>query len=481
MFQDKFLNVITSLKSRNLSEIKRAIDIFLEDSRSKSFDSSLCKKDIEEIEKNFYRALSNFLELGQFEKFKQLIDYSDRLNIFIDAKKIPKRFEIISNLHLNGLRTGQIGKVFEIIRFCQEYNLFDKDLSKEELDVLESIKKDKLLLANLSDLFGEVSNSLIFYVSKAMPRDLYRFFKNYFRLSNFYDQNLNDRGFYDLNLILRYLDKYSIYGLLIENLGTVQRFITNFEKYYFNILNKEKENDANKDSILIEFYFKNKLHLVAPENIIKNKKNILSKDKYIFHSLSMVALRGLGPQGMGFTYSTPKGELIEICSDIKENEAIIVKYKQFLKRQFLAKLESEMSNLLVNAEVIKKIIKFLSDALKYEKIVNYYKKNAIIQQIKNFFNEDKEFQNKHEIKIQNLIDIISESITLILRDIKLEDQFKTRMDLIAKDKLKSEEIAKLTSLKGKSHYDVLRERLFFQYVIKWFHEIYIDEALKSRK
>ena len=466
MFQDKFLNVIESLKSKHLFDIKRAIDNFLEDSRSKSFDLSFYEKDKEELEKYFYGALSKFLESAQFENFKQLIDYSDKLNIFIDVKKIPKRFEIISNLHSNGIRTGQIGKIFEIIRFYNDYGLFDKDFSKEELEVVENTKKDKLLLANLSDLFGNVSNSLIFYISKAMPRDLYNFFENYFKLSTSYSQNLNVRSFYDLNLILGYLDRYSIYGLLVENLGPVQRFIKNFETHYYNPIIEEKVNDSSKNSKLVEFYFKNKMHLVAPENIMKNKKKILAKENYIFHSLSMVTLRGLGPQGMGFTYSTPKGELIEICSDIKENEAIIVKYKQFLKRQFLDKLESEMSNLLVNGEVIEKIIKYLSDTLKYEKIINYYKKNAIIQQIKKFLNEDKEFQNNYKIKIQSLMDIVSDSITAILRDIKLEDQFKTRMDLIAKDKLKSEEIAKLTSLKGKSHYDVLRERLFFQYVIK---------------
>ena len=43
--------------------------------------------------------------------------------------------------------------------------------------------------------------------------------------------------------------------------------------------------------------------------------------------------------------------------------------------------------------------------------------------------------------------------------------------------LKSEDIASFTTLQGKSHYDVLRERFFFQYIVDWFYSFYVSKKL----
>ena len=152
---------------------------------------------------------------------------------------------------------------------------------------------------------------------------------------------------------LNYFNRYSIYGLSVEKLGRVRYFLFNFIKKYKKLKNEEIK--------FIEFDFQNiisstyRRHLISPQNIIKNMKKIRDKEDYNFYNLSMVLLGGLGPQGHGFTYSTPKGEIVEICSDIKENNAIIVKYKQYLKVQFLSKLKKEMHNLGVNENIIEKI------------------------------------------------------------------------------------------------------------------------------
>ena len=49
------------------------------------------------------------------------------------------------------------------------------------------------------------------------------------------------------------------------------------------------------------------------------------------------------------------------------------------------------------------------------------------------------------------------------------------MDLVARKKLRLQDVSKLTSLREKSHYDILRERLFLQYIIEWFYETYFKK------
>ncbi len=482
MLSEQFLIIIESLKSGDLFKIKLSIDHFLEGNSFNLFGLSRYKKFREEIEKNYYRALAKCLASKRFEDFRQLFNYSDKLEIFIDVKKIPFRFKIISDLHLIGIQAGQIGKIFEIIRFYNEFNLLDRNFSDEELELIENIKRDKLLLANLKDLFGKISNSLIFYSCKIIPHDLYLLFKNYINASIFRDDNFYSRNYYNLSFLLKYFDGYYVYGLSVENLGSIDNFFKKFEKAYIIEKNKLKEeqgkNILKRDLKFIEFYFKNKKHLVSPKNLIKIKDKILAKDTYKFYSLSMVLLGGLGPQGHGFTYSTPKGEIVEICSDIRENDAIIIKYKQFLKQQFLVRLKKKLNKAPIDAKINHKIIKYLNEVLNPTELINYYKKDAIVKQIKRFLMEDQKFPINYQTEFQELIRNISNAITVILRKIKLDDQFKTRMNLIDENKIKSEDIAKLTSLKGKSHYDVLRERLFFQNEIKQFYKDYSDELLK---
>jgi hypothetical protein len=470
------------------------------------FKSDLLKiKDKEKLEKAYYEKLSKCLKSGQFKAFELLIDASIDFNIFIDVKRIINRFEIISNLILNcvdkistGYQTSALGEIIEVLRISNKYNLLTKELNDSEIKYLNFFKKGhNLFLENLNDLFEKPSDSFILYICKVMPQDFYNYFINS-PISFFPDYD----GLMDY-IKNSFFNQYTVYGLNIRNLSPeeilgnksntspLEKFLNDLEK------NLEKNQDNGNNFIEIKKTYKyqiyyydteeeheqlvEKIHLISPKNIIRFKNKILEKNNYNFYNLSMVLIGGLGPQGLGFTYSTPKGEVIEICSDQSESDAIIIKYKQYLKTKFLLKLEKELNNYGIDNKLKNKIIEFLTDVLNQNELIHYYKKEAIIKKIERYLKNVEEFQHNFNSELQDLINKISDSISIILRKIELRDQYVTRIDLVAKDKIKLEDIAKLTSLRGKSHYDVLRERFFFQYIVDWFYELYINEKLKIER
>jgi len=444
-------------------------------------------------ERKFYQNLARLLETRNFKSFKDYLAKSIEFNFHINPQYIPKRFEIMSDLLRNAIKnvselyqTSSLGEFIEILRFGNEYNLFERKLDLNDLEFVSEVKKNKLLISNLEDLFGKITNSFILYIRGELPQLLYELLTedpaNYF-------QDTDTFIYYVKNV---FFNQYTIYGLSVKLVSTLDQFLKEFKKNYSKIDQKHLIDDKNvneNSKKFIEFdvnyryfnfndtfeeerkYLMVKKHLVSPNNILKNIEKINSQNIYNFYSLSMVLLGGIGPQGHGFTYSTPKGEVIEICSDIKENEAIIIKYKQFLRDQFLRELEKEL--IRFNVEKIKNVISYLKIVLDKKELINYNKKDQILSQIRNFLYED--FQNNLIDDFQNILKKCSKALSIILRPIKMIDQFKARMELIAKDKLKSEDIAKLTSLKNKSHYDVLRERFFFQFLIDWLYEIYIEK------
>ena len=483
MLSVQFLELIKTIETGDFSYFKdfffsyKEMD-FLNLSNMDDYD-----KINDNIEKCYYLALSKFLLTLRFQDFSQLFNYSDKMGFFIEVKKIPFRFKISARLHVDGIKIGDTGRIITLVSFFNKYNLFERNLTAEELKIIQEIKEtDKLLVTTLKDLFGNVSDSLIFYVCKIMPHDYIVW------LSDMYE-NYRERGFViPPNFLINWTDSFSIYGLSVRNLGKVEDFIKRVE-------NKQNSDSLNKGYLTLKFNPRyiisfnerrilreyHEIHLVYPKNIIKNKENILNKDDYNFYSLSMVIFGGLGPEGFGFTYSTPKGEVIEICSDQKETEAIIIQFKQYLKKKFLDKLEKEMDSLNIDFDIRRKIINFLSDIINPKDKISYYNKDSILKKIRHFLFQFDEFQIINESQIEEILLTISLAISIILKSVKLKDQFMTRMDLVASGKLKSEDLAKLTSLRGKSHYDVLRERIFLQNKPKWFFKDYPEEIEDLKK
>ncbi|MFX1501392.1 MAG: hypothetical protein ACFFDH_10570 [Promethearchaeota archaeon] len=459
------------------------------------FKTELLKiKDKEELEKSYYDTLAKCLRNGQYKVYKLLFNASVEFNLFFDIKKIPDRFNIISKLLLNctdkvstGYQTSVLGEIINILRFCNKYGLLERELNYSEQENVENLRRDILFISNLDDLFGKVSNSFILFIYKVMPQDLYEYFIT--RLNSYFPDQ--DQMMHFIKNV--FFDQYTIYGLSVRFLSSIYDFLKVFKEnftQYENQSKKKEEQLTRKKEELIEFdvtykyrmfyygteeereYDEIKKHLVSPKNIMKNIDKILEKNNYNFFSLSMVLQGGLGPQGLGFTYSTPRGEVIEICSDNKQNKAIIIKFKKFLKTQFIEKLRKELNELHINKTTVEKIVNYLTLALDKKDVISYFKKDSILRNIKNFLMEDSEDLYFSEDIYKRLINTISYAIRVILRPIKMIDQYKARMDLVTKGLLKSEDIAKLTSLKEKSHYDVLRERIFFQYITGWFYEIY---------
>jgi hypothetical protein len=473
-----FEKIINSLESGDINKLEQVINQISLSKISETLSSSTDKNFKNKIEKSFYKGLARCLETSRFETFVHMLDYAINFDFFVDVKRIPNRIEIITNLLGNALQGVDLGEIIEILRFSNQYNIIEKEISKEDLKQLKEIKKDKLLLANLNDLFGEPSKDFILFVYKVMPNNLYEFFTEYLISYGF-----GSTDAFNIGYVMNYLNQYSVYGLSVKLLGKSNSFFKRFEKKELlenekidNKIDNTSTEEIKMDNSFIEFDFKNEKHLVSPENLTNIKLYIISDNLYKFYNLSMVMLGGIGPQGHGFTYSTPKGEVVEICSDIRENDAIIVKYKEFLKQQFIKKLENELeSNLQIDKNIRYKIINYLLDVLDQNELINYYKRDIILKKINEFLNRDETHLNDNEMDLHELIKKISNAINVILRKIRMEDQFRTRMELVSQNQLKSEDIAKLTSLREKSHYDVLRERFFFQYIVDWFYEIYKEE------
>ena len=408
-------------------------------------------KSRQEREDLYYNNISRYLNDGNLTYVEQLFDWSIELDIHLIPSKIPDLSVILSNLLINCIHNLDFSEIFHILRFCNEYNLLEKNMNSKESRLIQACYDDEILMKNLMDLFGDITPYFLTYLRTKMPKHLYRFYNE----SGYFTSEKR----FGIDIIMSFLDRYVIYGLSVQNLGDVRNFLRRIEERF-----------SNSNSRFEKFIFHNKTHLICPEVLLEMKEKILSK-KYNFFNLSMIISHGIGPQGLGFTYSTPKGEIIEICSDRKENEAIIIKFKQFLSTKFIKELKSELAKYSVNESIIRKISSHLTNILTDDKLVGYFIKDELFSEIKKFFTLSG-IQSDDLSAIWNKVD---SSLSNVLRPIEIVDQFKTRMNLVARKKLRLQDVPKLTSLREKSHYDILRERLFFQYTTEWFYKTYFKK------
>ena len=187
-------------------------------------------------------------------------------------------------------QTSALGDIITILRFCQEFNLLEKELDDPERKLLEIIKKDKLFLLNLEDLFGKLSNSFIIYVYKELPRNLYEFFIN--NPLTFFP-NQHEQMNYIKNI---FFNQYSIYGLNVRYLSSIEQFINVFnQNTKLNEFNNKSEIKGLQKESLVEFdilysykllyydsdeefeHHETKKHLVSTENLLKRRAYVLHR------------------------------------------------------------------------------------------------------------------------------------------------------------------------------------------------------------
>ena len=468
-FIEVFIKNLTLGRYQKLLEIKRELI-------ETKFISLAKLKKHPFFESAVYSGLSKCLNLNYLDDFKKFLDFLTILDVHIKPENIPERFDKIFNAIEECVNSVNLGGIIEVLKLVNEYGLSYQRLNPRQLKLVSDVRNDILFMDNLRDLFGDFDASFIYFVHREMPLRLLDFVKGTDYIYPGYSEPEQI-----VDYILSYFSGYSIYGLSVKNLGDVSYFINRYQQH-INKMQKRHSKELVDKIPFIKLKIRRKTHLISQYNMNLNLENMLEKNNYSFYTFSMVLLGGLGPEGHGFTYSTPRGELVEICSDRKESRAIIIKFKKYLKDTFLNRFTKELLRKNVSEDSVLEICSFLDNIIREDDYIDITKKKSLINKIQKYIFSNKEIKEIYKLENDHLITNISDAISVILRPVDLIDQFKVRMKLVEEDKIKSEDIPKLTSLKDKSHYDVLRERFFFQKIVRLFYQYFITEKNKqSRK
>jgi hypothetical protein len=413
-------------------------------------------------EEQYLAQLSHYLARGNLRDFEKLVKRLDDQGILVDLTRITNIEDKISKLFIDNLQTGiNIDEIFHILRFTNNFQLFANKSDETQGQISEDAQK---LIMNLQALFGDLSSGFINYIINSLPESLSVFISSNTGRFLPFDSKFSLEE--TIDSIYSFVDNtYSSYGLRSRKIGTFKNYYQKYkrkrekynENYYAFEIDKADFPDQSNQSLFIIFsdvVQSSEMHLVyAPLLEIVKTKFDQGKYAYEFPIVSMVTNGGIGPEGKGFAYLTPKGEVIEVCSDAKQNKAYIIEYKQYLKSIFLEKLAQYMQ--------------FWPDKLKVETIdffnTNIHTKMVGLHDIESLFERE---INTYLQKVKNLItqeflNFLEKSLHEILIPVQMEDQFKVRMDLIRDNKISESEVAKMASLGDVSHFDILNQRIFF--------------------
>jgi len=428
-------------------------------------------------EDQYLSQLNRYLISGNLRDFEKLVKKLDDEGILVDITRISDIEEKISNLFVFHLQNGvNIPEILHILKFSNDFQFF---AGQPEINSPPISDQKQEIIMNLQSLFGDLSPGFLNYITESLPHTLSTFISsNSERFLPFDSQfSLAER----IDSLYFFVDNtYSSYGLRTRKIGTFkiyyQKYMRKREKtdkdyYAFEVERTDLTDQSNQSFFIIftDMGFAPEKHLVyAP--LLETVKNKYESGMYgyEFPIVSMVVTGGIGPEGKGFAYLTPNGEVIEVCSDAKQNKAYIIEYKKYLKSIFLEKLAQHMQSWPEKLRL--ETINFFKTNIHTEMVGFHDIENLSDQEVNSYL------KRVNNLITQDFLSFLDKSIREILIPVQMEDQFKVRIQLIKDNKITESEVAKMASLGDVSHFDILNQRIFFLNLIK-----NITRILKRKK
>ncbi|MHA1267626.1 MAG: hypothetical protein ACTSRS_20485 [Candidatus Helarchaeota archaeon] len=412
------------------------------------------------------RQLNRYLVSGNIDAFKRTIQNLRNNGVLVDLSRIPEKAHKISDLFVYNLQTGMnIDEIFRILQFANDYELFTDD--PQDIKFVLPEDAQNLLLANLKHLFGTLSEGFFQFIVYYLPNRLSEFLLNPTNFALDYQGPLQER----INFIYSIIDMYSNYGLRTRKIGLFKDYLKIYERNkkpyaenYFIFKIKQTDliefgNTIGPIRLFADAISPYERHLIYDPLLQRiQQKFEANQYSYEYPIVAMVVTGGTGPQGKGFAYLTPLGEVIEVCSDARQNLAYIIEYKKYLKSIFLQKLEKHIQSWNISPKLKKEIIDFFQKSI-HTHMVDFHEIEMILE--RDIYNYFKTRVKTKEATDPEFLAFLRKSLLDILIPVQLEDQFKVRMDLITKGQLSEIEVARLVSLGDISHLDILNQRLFF--------------------
>ncbi|HUX98649.1 MAG TPA: hypothetical protein VMV49_03790 [Candidatus Deferrimicrobium sp.] len=384
-------------------------------------------------EDHYLSQLDQYLINGNLTQFERLIKRLDAQGTSVDLAQIPNRAEKITNLFIASIEIGyNIDEMLRTFQFVNDYQLLRENSYSP--DILIPIQEPELIRSNLESLFGDLSSGFYEYFINFLPNFLSEYLK--FMAENPRSASTNF-AFYQTNVSLKdmlptlysWIDAaYSTYGLRTRKIGKFKKYITNyfknrkeFDPQFYELDIKISDlitQNLNRDLL---FFFEGgrstEKHLIDGPLLEKIIKKFEAHEyKYEYPIVSMVIQGGIGPEGKGFAYLTPMGEVVEVCSDVKQNKAYIIEYKKYLKSIFLDKLATQMRTWNLSKELQEETITFFNENIQ-TKMVGYGEVEVLLEK------EILQYLNSH-IKsyiTPEFVEFLKKSLLEILIPIKMED------------------------------------------------------------